>query len=123
MRSELVVRDDAERVAAFPAGSECRCVVGAQNEAVSVRSGKSKVLCLLSGHIVTVHEATVDVSKTFGEESMTNTLTRVRASDRVRQKRRNQREMTSLGKSRRRCTSPRGHSRRGGWRGQQSRQK
>ena len=42
MRTEPVVRDDAERVAASPTGAERRRVVGAQSEAVSVHGGKSK---------------------------------------------------------------------------------
>lgn len=62
MRAILVVRDDAERVASVPTGTELGSVVRAQDEAAALHDGESAATCLLLGHVVTARtDVTSDI--------------------------------------------------------------
>lgn len=60
MRAILVVRDDAERVASVPTGTELGSIVCAQNETAALHNGEPAATCLLLGHVVTAR--TIDVT-------------------------------------------------------------
>lgn len=77
MRTIPVVRDDAERIASIPAGTELGSVVRAQNETVPVHGGESAAARLLLGHVVTAWTVVVSEIRTIIELLLHASVSRV----------------------------------------------
>jgi hypothetical protein len=97
MRTILVVRDDAERVASIPTWAELGSIIRAQNETATVRGGESAATRLLLGHVVTARPTNVvsEIRTIIGL-----CLTRVRESGRPEKKRKTRRKMRRRGMNR-----------------------